>query len=85
MSLEQLDPPIVAERDILIMDIESIAGKPDIGGDVTRRLADAGVNINLIYTIENNRIVLGVDDPDKALSALCNIEVVNVICLSNNN
>ncbi|UCE13791.1 MAG: hypothetical protein JSV04_01125 [Candidatus Heimdallarchaeota archaeon] len=53
-----------------MLDIESIAGKPGTGGDITRRLADAGVNINLIYMAEHNRVVLGVDDPDKALSVL---------------
>ena len=39
-------------------------------GIITRSIANAGVNINLIYIASNNRIVLGVDDLDKARNAL---------------
>jgi len=37
---------------------------------MARKIGNAGVNIDLIYLAENNRIVLGVDNIDKALTAL---------------
>ncbi|MHA2226889.1 MAG: ACT domain-containing protein [Candidatus Hodarchaeales archaeon] len=69
-ALQKKGIEIIAERDVLVLDIESIAGKPGTGGEINRKLAEAGININLIYLAENNRIVLGVDNPDKALSVL---------------
>ena len=59
-----------AERDVLVLDIEPIVGKPGTGGEMFRKIADAGVNIDLIYLAENNRMVLGVDGLDKARAAL---------------
>ncbi len=69
-ALQKAEIEIIAERDVLVLDIESIAGKPGTGAEINRRLAEAGINIDLIYVAENNRIVLGVDNPDKALSVL---------------
>ena len=69
-ALEEKGIEIIDERDVLVLDIESIAGRPGKGAEITRKLADAGINITLIYMIENNRVVLGVDDPEKALSVL---------------
>lgn len=35
-------------------------------GELTRRIADAGINLDLIYLATDTRIVLGVDKPDQA-------------------
>jgi len=56
-----------AERPVLLT---SIKDKPGELGKLARRLANAGVNIDLIYTIGKGEVVLGVDDLDKARLAL---------------
>jgi hypothetical protein len=56
------------ERDVLVVDIED---RPGSMGEVARRIGDAGVNIELLYTTFGGvRLVLGVDDIDKARAAL---------------
>jgi hypothetical protein len=61
---------IRAIRDVLVLDIGNIAGKPGTGGKMARKLGNYGVNIDLLYLAENNRIVLGVDDVNRARKAL---------------
>jgi hypothetical protein len=70
--LEAAGFEVRAVREVLVMDIGNIAGKPGTGGKIARKIGDAGVNIDLIYFAENNRIVLGVDNLDKARTALEN-------------
>jgi hypothetical protein len=56
------------ERDVLVVDVED---RPGTMGEVARRIGDAGVNIELAYTTFGQvRLVLGVDDIDKARGAL---------------
>jgi hypothetical protein len=56
------------ERDVLVIDVED---RPGSMGEVARRIGDAGVNIELVYTTFGEvRLVLGVDDIDKARAAL---------------
>ena len=68
--LEDAGFEVRAVREVLVMDIGNIAGKPGTGGKMARKIGNAGVNIDLIYLAENNRIVLGVDDLEKARAAL---------------
>ena len=68
--LEDAGFDVRAVREVLVLDIGNIAGKPGTGGKMARKIGNAGVNIDLIYLAENNRIVLGVDDLDKARGAL---------------
>jgi hypothetical protein len=57
-----------AESDMLVSDVED---RPGTLGEVTRRVAEAGVNIGLAYaTFGGVKLVLGVDDLDRAQSAL---------------
>lgn len=58
------------EREVLVIDIKDIVKKPGSGGTLFRKLASEGININLIYLAENNRIVIGVDDIKKAKTVL---------------
>jgi hypothetical protein len=59
---------IRGERDVLVLDVED---RPGTMGEVARRLGRAGVNIELAYTTFGAvRLVLGVDDVDKARAAL---------------
>jgi hypothetical protein len=56
------------ERDVLVVDVED---RPGTMGEVARRIGEAGVNIELVYTTFGAvRLVLGVDDLDQARAAL---------------
>lgn len=68
--LEDAGFEVRAVRDVIVLDIGNIAGKPGTGGKMARKIGNAGVNIDLIYLAENNRIVIGVDNLDKAHEAL---------------
>ena len=52
-------------RDVLVL---KIADRPGEFGQLSRKLAKAGVNINLSYLTMNAHLVLGVDNMEKALS-----------------
>jgi hypothetical protein len=65
-ALEDSGFEVRAVREVLVLDIGNIAGKPGTGGKLARKIGNAKVNIDLIYLAENNRIVLGVDDIEKA-------------------
>ena len=68
--LESAGFKVSAVREVLIMDIGHIAGKPGSGGKMARKIGNVGVNIDLIYLAEHNKIVLGVDDIKRARNAL---------------
>ncbi|MFX1285489.1 MAG: amino acid-binding protein [Promethearchaeota archaeon] len=64
--LKQAGFKIKEEREVLVLDIKEIVKKPGSGGNLFRKLALEGINIDLIYLAEDNRIVIGVDDLKKA-------------------
>ena len=68
--LENAGFEVRAVRDVIVLDIGNIAGKPGTGGKLARKIGNAGVNIDLIYLAENNRIVIGVDNLEKANAVL---------------
>ncbi len=68
--LESAGFKVSAVRDVLVMDIRPIAGKPGSGGKMARKIGNVGVNIDLIYLAENNKIVIGVDNIGRAQAAL---------------
>lgn len=57
------------ERDVIVVDIED---RPGTVAQVAGKLSDAGVNIELAYTTfgDGVRLVLGVDDFEKARAAV---------------
>lgn len=55
------------EREVLVLDIED---RPGELGEITRGIANAGVNADLFYLTANGQLVLGVDDLDKARATL---------------
>ena len=58
----------VAEaQDVLVLEVED---QPGVLGSISRKLADAGVNLHLAYLATSTRLVIGADDLDKARSAL---------------
>jgi len=66
-ALEQAGAKVTGERDVLVVDMENRAGTL---GQAARKIADAGVNIDLVYLASDNRVVVGADDLDKARAAL---------------
>jgi len=69
-ALEEAGFEIRAVREVIVLDISDIAGKAGGGGKLARKLGNNRINIDLIYLAENNRIVLGVDDLNKARTIL---------------
>lgn len=67
-ALEDAGIEVSEERDVLVVEVED---RPGTMAEVARKLGDAGVNIELAYTTFGGvRIVLGVDDFEKAQAAL---------------
>jgi hypothetical protein len=62
-ALEAAKIHVQEERDVLVL---NIADRPGEFGRLSRKIANAGVNINLSYLATNTRLVLGVDNLDKA-------------------
>ncbi|MFA5869912.1 MAG: ACT domain-containing protein [Candidatus Bathyarchaeia archaeon] len=54
---------IEEEREALVLDVRD---RPGELANVTRRIADAGINVEYFYTATRTRMVLGVSDPEKA-------------------
>jgi len=55
------------QHEALIIDIRN---RPGELAAVTRRIADAGINIDFFYTATRTRMILGVSDPEKARTLL---------------
>lgn len=68
--LEEAGFEISGIRDVLVIDIGNITGKPGSGGKMARKIGNVGVNIDLIYLAERNKLVIGVDDINRARNAL---------------
>jgi hypothetical protein len=58
---------ILRETDVLVEDIRD---RPGELGNIARRLAGAGVNIQVAYLATSTRLVVGVDNLEKARTAL---------------
>ena len=58
---------VMSTREVLVVDV---ADRPGELGKIAQKMANAEVNIDFVYLAMNNRLVLGVDDPEKAIVAL---------------
>jgi hypothetical protein len=47
------------EREVVVVDVED---RPGVLADLTRRIAKAGVNLDLVYVATRNRVVFGSRD-----------------------
>ncbi len=66
-ALESAGLKVQAEREVLVVDV------PDRPGElatITRKIADAGVNLDVLYMATNTRVVISADDVTKARRAL---------------
>lgn len=66
-TLEEVGIEVGDEREALVLEVED---RPGTFGSIARRLANAGVNVDLAYVVMNGRLVIGVDDLEKAQAAV---------------
>ncbi len=50
---------VTREREVVVVDVED---RPGVLADLTRKIARAGVNIDLVYVATQNRVVFGAAD-----------------------
>jgi hypothetical protein len=66
-ALEEAGLEVRSERQVLILDVED---RPGEFGSICRRIANAGINSDLVYLATNTRLVVGADDLDKARAVI---------------
>lgn len=66
-ALEDAGLEVSGERDVVVVDVED---RPGVVGELARRAADRGVNLQVVYVGTNNRVVFGGDDVETLRSAL---------------
>lgn len=62
-ALEAVGIRVLEEREVLVQRLNQ--SEPGQLGKVTRRMADAGVNIEVLYSDHDHQLILVVDDLDK--------------------
>jgi hypothetical protein len=50
---------VTREREVVVVDVQD---RPGVLADLARKIAAAGVNLDLVYVATQNRIVFGADD-----------------------
>ena len=65
--LEAAGHEVVATREVLLVPIEN---RPGALAEVCDRMAKEGVNLDLVYVAREDRLVLAVDQPEKARSVI---------------
>jgi hypothetical protein len=58
---------VTREREVVVVDVED---RPGVLADLTRKIARAGVNLDLVYVATQNRLVLGAPDLSGLQAAL---------------
>jgi hypothetical protein len=58
---------VTREREVVVVDVED---RPGVLADLTRKIAQAGVNLDLVYVATQNRVVFGAGDLDALQAAL---------------
>jgi hypothetical protein len=58
---------VTREREVVVVDIEDC---PGVLADLTRKIARAGVNLDLVYVATRNRVVFGADDLEALRAAV---------------
>jgi hypothetical protein len=66
-ALEANHLQVSGELDVLVLEVED---RPSVLGNIARRLANAEVNIQLAYLATSTRLVIGVDDLEKARAVM---------------
>src|SRR5918992_450597 len=50
---------VTREREVVVVEVDD---RPGVLADLTRKIAQAGVNLDLVYVATRNRVVFGADD-----------------------
>jgi hypothetical protein len=58
---------VTREREVVVVDVED---RPGVLVDLTRRIAAAGVDLDLVYVATRNRVVFGAADVEALTAAL---------------
>jgi hypothetical protein len=58
---------VTREREVVVVEVED---RPGVLADLTRKIARAGVNLDLVYVATRNRVVFGADDLPALRAAL---------------
>jgi hypothetical protein len=58
---------VTREREVVVLDVED---RPGVLADLTRKVAKAGVDLDLVYVATQNRVVLGSPELDKLKAVL---------------
>jgi hypothetical protein len=58
---------VTREREVVVIDVED---RPGVLADLTRKIAKAGVDLDLVYVATQNRVVFGAADLDALKAAL---------------
>ena len=58
---------VTREREVVVVDVED---RPGVLADLTRKIARAGVNLDLVYIATRNRVVFGSPDIDALRDAV---------------
>jgi hypothetical protein len=66
-ALEGAGLDVRGERQVLVL---GVGNRPGQLGDVCRRIANAGANVDLVYVAADNLLVIGADDLGKARAAV---------------
>ena len=61
LALSQL--AVSREREVVVVDVED---RPGVLADLTRKIAKAGVDLDLVYIATRNRVVFGAPDRSRA-------------------
>lgn len=58
---------VTREREVVVVDVED---RPGVLADLTRKIAEAGVDLDLVYVATRNRVVFGAADLTALRAAL---------------
>ena len=59
---------ITREREVVVIEVED--DRPGVLADLAREVAEAGINLDLVYVATHNRVVLGSPDIDRLKALL---------------
>ena len=65
LSITQLG--VTREREVVVVEVDD---RPGVLADLTRDVADAGIDLDLVYVATRNRVVFGAADLDGLRAAL---------------
>jgi hypothetical protein len=69
-ALEAAGIKVEGETDVIVGDVPGDVDTPGTMGAMARKVADAGINVNLVYLATKNRTVVATSDNARAIEVL---------------